>query len=448
MISVLNIFFYFFLALSFFLYSCNSDSPETLPIVTTSEVTNVTTTSATAGGVIESDGNSVVTEAGLVYSEVLGMPTLADEKIVGTVTTGAFSCSLENLSSGKVYHVRAFATNSQGTAYGDAVEFVTGNMAPSATNLSVQGGTLVGNQLSAVYTYADAEDDPEGATTLKWYTATSSTGTDETVIEGETGLGYTVKNEDFGKYIRFGVVPVALSGNLFGAEIKSSFIGAIGDDNTVTFTYNGAQVTYGIINSPVTGRKWLDRNLGAAHAATSVADYASYGDLFQWGRPADGHQVVTRKGPGDADVAGKNGMTTVHPPFQTSSTDNPGHAMFIIVQSQAGDWRDPQNGNLWQGVDGVNNPCPKDWRIPTEQEWMDENLVDLSTAFANLKITYTGTRWVDSGEFAQSTTTGTYWSSTLATDNLLRTMRARFSPSFGSFNSARGDASACRCIEK
>jgi hypothetical protein len=42
--------------------------------------------------------------------------------------------------------------------------------------------------------------------------------------------------------------------------------------------------------NPATGKIWMDRNLGASRAATSSADAEAYGDLYQWGRAADGHQ--------------------------------------------------------------------------------------------------------------------------------------------------------------
>ena len=50
---------------------------------------------------------------------------------------------------------------------------------------------------------------------------------------------------------------------------------------------------YGTVVNPVTGKVWLNRNLGATQVASSSTDTASYGDLYQWGRAADGHQVRT-----------------------------------------------------------------------------------------------------------------------------------------------------------
>ena len=124
----------------------------------------------------------------------------------------------------------------------------------------------------------------------------------------------------------------------------------------ITFTYNGSLVTYGTVIGA--GSKcWLDRNLGAKRVATSSSDAESYGDLFQWGRGADGHQLRT-----------SSAINT------TSSSDVPGHANFISPPSTMvnNDWRNPQNNSLWQGVSGINNPCPSGYRIPTYLEFTTE----------------------------------------------------------------------------
>ena len=56
------------------------------------------------------------------------------------------------------------------------------------------------------------------------------------------------------------------------------------------------QLTYSqitTVTNPTTGKTWMDKNLGANQVATSIADSASYGSLFQWGRLADGHELST-----------------------------------------------------------------------------------------------------------------------------------------------------------
>jgi len=102
------------------------------------------------------------------------------------------------------------------------------------------------------------------------------------------------------------------------------------------------------VYSPATGQVWMDRNLGASQVATSSMDANSYGDLYQWGRDTDGHQIRT---------SGTN--TTL------SDTDTPGHGNFILVASSPYNWRSTQNNDLWQGINGINNPCPSGYRLIT-----------------------------------------------------------------------------------
>jgi len=168
--------------------------------------------------------------------------------------------------------------------------------------------------------------------------------------------------------------------------------------STVTFAYKQQTVTYGTVES--SGKCWLDRNLGATQIATSSTDEASYGDLFQWGRLDDGHQTRTS-------------VTT----STLSSLDIPNHSNFILGINSPHDWRSPQNGALWQGELGINNPCPSGWRLPTETElnnertsWTQNNSAE---AFASpLKLTVAGERGPSTGSLSGAGSVGRYWCST------------------------------------
>jgi uncharacterized protein (TIGR02145 family) len=156
------------------------------------------------------------------------------------------------------------------------------------------------------------------------------------------------------------------------------------------------------VTNPSTGRIWMDRNLGATQVAISSTDINSYGDLYQWGRRADGHQCRTSV------------ITAT-----LSSTDQPAHGNFIISPSGQQDWRSPQNNNLWQGVNGINNPCPSGYRIPTETELEAERLswsINTSVgAFASpLKLPMAGYRSFSNGSLILVGTYGYYWSSTVS----------------------------------
>ncbi len=180
--------------------------------------------------------------------------------------------------------------------------------------------------------------------------------------------------------------------------IDFDFSAFVCGDN-VTFLYNGQIVTYGTVSS--LGECWLDRNLGASQVATSKTDTAAYGDLFQWGRGSDGHQIRT------------SGDTTT-----LSTTDIPGHSKFIISGSSPYDWRNPQDTNLWQGISGTNNPCPCGFRLPTEAEWEAEltswSYQNAVGAFgSHLKLPVAGVRSSNDGSFLDVGSAGGCWGSTV-----------------------------------
>jgi uncharacterized protein (TIGR02145 family) len=162
---------------------------------------------------------------------------------------------------------------------------------------------------------------------------------------------------------------------------------------------------------PVTGaggRIWMDRNLGATQVATSYADPLSYGSLYQWGRGSDGHELITwASGTSGASVNGTN----------STLTDTPSNT-FILSPLSNYDWRSTPDDNLWQGVAGINNPCPSGYRLPTKEEWDDEiqnwNSQDAAGALASpLKLPMAGSRSNNDGAIATAGNYGFYWSSTV-----------------------------------
>jgi len=423
--------------------ACGDDDekPKALPEVATAAVTGITPTTALGGGSITSDGNAAITASGLVYSSTNATPTTADEKTTLTATSGSFTSELTNLTSGTQYYVRAYATNSVGTGYGNTVKFATGNAAPAATRVTIAGTVQVPETLTASYTYSDAENDAESGTTIQWYIASDGTGTGETAIEDATELTYTLQPADEFKFIRVGVTPKAATGATVGTEVKSAFSGPVAEEpSTITSMYNGQEVTYGIIVSS-TGRRWLDRNLGAPNAPTAFNDWANYGDLFQWGRGADGHQLTNR-------AATNGGHTSVNgTSSELSISDSPGHPYFILVTGTT-DWRTPKNDNLWQGVDGINSPCPRGWRIPTKDEWLQEEIANRDDGFKKLKLTLGGSRTV-LGTYLTTTSLGNYWSSSIS-DEGAQTLAVRFTLGSSSFTNSFGDRAMgmmCRCIK-
>ena len=105
-----------------FASSCENDN--SVPVLLTSEVTDITHTTALCGGSITSDGGATVTARGVCWSTGQN-PTIADNKTTDGTGVGSFTSAMTGLTANTTYNVRAYATNSVGTAYGNVISFTT-----------------------------------------------------------------------------------------------------------------------------------------------------------------------------------------------------------------------------------------------------------------------------------------------------------------------------------
>jgi hypothetical protein len=96
----------------------------TIPIVTTTEVTEITYNSAVSGGTVISNGGAAVTSRGVCWNTSHN-PTLINSHTNDGEGTGAYKSNITGLAAGITYYVRAYATNSIGTAYGENISFTT-----------------------------------------------------------------------------------------------------------------------------------------------------------------------------------------------------------------------------------------------------------------------------------------------------------------------------------
>jgi uncharacterized protein (TIGR02145 family) len=187
------------------------------------------------------------------------------------------------------------------------------------------------------------------------------------------------------------------------------------------------------VYNPATGKVWMDRNLGAAQVATGSTDAAAYGDLYQWGRGTDGHQIRT-----------SNTTSTL------SGTDAPGHGNFITNANTPYDWRSGQNNNLWQGVNGANNPCPAGYRLPTDAEWSAERVTwdsnnDVGAFASPLNLPVAGNRSYTNASLYSVGSYGVYWSGTV--DGFNSRALVFFSSFAGTGSYFRANGFSVRCIK-
>ena len=158
-----------------------------LPTVITTAITNITQTSATSGGDVTEDGGSPVTVRGICWSTSTN-PTLADSYTTNGSGLGSFVSQMEGLEEDTKYYVRAYATNSAGTSYGNENSFTTGQTTTSptvttddVTNITQTTATSGGNVTS----------DGGAAVTVRgvcWSTSQNPTTADDLTTDG-SGLG-------------------------------------------------------------------------------------------------------------------------------------------------------------------------------------------------------------------------------------------------------------------
>ena len=110
--------------------------PSNFPTVITTAISSITETSASSGGNVTSDGGLSVTVRGVCWS-ISPNPTTADSKTTDGSGTGSFTSSLTGLTPNTLYYVRAYATNSVGTSYGNQLSFTTLANLPTLTTSPV-----------------------------------------------------------------------------------------------------------------------------------------------------------------------------------------------------------------------------------------------------------------------------------------------------------------------
>lgn len=215
---------------------------------------------------------------------------------------------------------------------------------------------------------------------------------------------------------------------------------------TITYEYNGTTVTYGVIKKDyyvdskgdslkkTITKLWLDRNLGAQRTAIKMNDSLASGDLFQWGRLADGHQ-------------NRNSLTIQ----ELSANTMPGHDKFIVEPLNSDDWLKISNDSLWNDEENTNCSCPNGWRVSTKDELLMEinswKTIDMEGAYASsLKWVATGNR-DNHGTERYSKYWGFVWTSTPQNNSMAYSLAIIGTYTAEIITSPRIYGQAIRCVK-
>jgi len=357
------------------------------------------------------DGSS--TARAYVNGSLIGTYTWSTPTVpAGPLNIGA------NIGDGNIYYNGKFAaayfydralTLAEITQNYNAFATKTTGYSSNAITASISGSipiiTVTGDACASKTTLAV----PSGATAYAWYKDNVAIGgaTSNSYIPSAAGA-YHVQVTNGSCTSTSSTTTIyecgrTADGSMVVVEGSSTLISRDGSKNTGKGVDDRGKIltkpwTYGTVTT-ATGRVWMDRNLGASRVATSSTDTQAYGDYFQWGRPADGHQTkyLTNNN--------SSGFTTTRSATAVPSTD-----LWIEPTDASNDWLSTPDNTLWTGANPATNPCPAGFRIPTEAEWSAENIANVGATFQTngLKLTLPGMLTSFGSGGASYTAKGTY----------------------------------------
>ena len=296
----------------------------------------------------------------------------------------------------------------QGTSVIDATGIgYNGEAVPAASTITVE---LTNTSISP-QTYGLIATDP---TTGLSYTATG------TIAASASGVAVVLSpNDAVMPDYSSGVITMALTGTSSTLNLVPRIDVKSIPASATTIT----DVTYGT-------QTWMDRNLGARRVATALNDVYSYGNHYQWGRPADGHEISVWNGTTHTSGRGFYDATALE---ALATTDAPSHNNFILTDVTPFDWRSDNNNNRW--ATASQGPCPAGYHVPTDAEWATADATALGsgngtnggnttgwdnnveTYESELKLPSAGVRNRRTGLLSRQVTHGRYWSSTVTGAN-------------------------------
>jgi LPXTG-site transpeptidase (sortase) family protein len=331
------------------------------PTLTTSAAASISTTTATLGGNITSDGGVAVTERGVVYSTTDATPTIGEPGVTQNTNgsgTGVFSESIGSLSLVTYYYYQAYATNTQGTAYGGVQEFTTlntvtsieraGSSPTNAASVSwdVKFDAPVTGLTSSNFTLANTGLTGPAITVVSGsgtdWTVTSSTGTGSGTLglnlTSDVGLNAGLSNIPFtgAVYTIDATAPTVTINQKTSAPAQADPTGTSPINFTVVFSES-------VGTSFVTGDVTLSGTAGATTGTvTEIApnDGTTY-NVAVSGMTGDGTVIASILAGRAQDSVGNGNLAS-------TSTDN--SVLYDIAPpsvtiNQAGGQSDPTNGS-------------------------------------------------------------------------------------------------------
>ncbi|MPL81719.1 hypothetical protein SDC9_27649 [bioreactor metagenome] len=278
-------------------------SDPVLPTVSTGEVTNITTTYALSGGNVLSDGGLAVTARGLCWSIKPG-PSLKDTYSTDGSGTGSFITNIINLAPGTKYYVRAYATNSLGTAYGNEVSFTTETVHTVPTVTTTAATAVTSGSAVSGGNVTNTGGDAVTARGVCWSTSQNPTITNSHTIDGSGSGAYSSNITGLTASTTYYVRAYAtnISGTAYGNQISFTTSAAVTLPSLTT-----AGISSISSNSAVSGGT-ISSDGGASVTARGVCWSINQNPTISNAHTTDG----TGTGTFTSNITGLNASTTYY----------------------------------------------------------------------------------------------------------------------------------------
>ena len=298
-----------------------------IPALSTVAVTNITTASATSGGNIVSDGGSFVFERGVCWSTAHN-PTINDNLTYDNTGSGGYVSFIEGLTDNTTYYVRAYATNSAGTAYGNELSFTTVAVTlPTLTTLSISN--ISTSSASSGGNITNDGGSPITDRGICWSTNANPTTADNVTSEGTGSGSFTSNMSGLAENTTYHIRAYAINskGTAYG--------------NDVTFTTNASVATV----SDIDGNSYNTVTIGSQTWIVENLKTTKY---------SDGTSI-----PSVIDDPTWSGLST--PAYCWYNNDA---ATYKATYGALYNWY-----ALDPSTNGGKNICPTGWHVPFDAEW-------------------------------------------------------------------------------
>ncbi len=297
----------------------------TTPTITTIALSAITATTASSGGNITDNGGANVTARGVCWS-ISTNPTIANTKTTDGTGSGTFTSSITGLSNNTTYHVRAYATNSAGTAYGDDISFTTGTAITTPTITTTALSAITATTASSGGNITDNGGANVTARGVCWSTSSNPTIANTKTTDGNGSGAFTSSITGLTANTTYHVRAYATNsaGTAYGNDISFTTSTTISNCGTVT------DIDGNVYNTVTIGTQcWMKENLKTT-------------------RYNDGTAIPT----GLSDAAWQNTTSGAYAIYDNNAANNTTYGKLY-------NWYAVNTGKL----------APAGWHVPTDAEW-------------------------------------------------------------------------------